>query len=168
VVCQSDYNLALTEAGQVFAWGSAEGQAETVWNLGRALEPTLVVALSNQIVCQIAAGEYHCAAVTEGEALFTRGTQRHERHVEGEPIPELGYGRVAREFGEPHRVLALEGMRITSVAVGNDFTVAVTEAGAVTRSGVATGDLGMDSARTTSMRRVGSLRACTSQSASRR
>jgi alpha-tubulin suppressor-like RCC1 family protein len=49
----------------------------------------------------------------------------------GEPRPELGHGYKVHKFCVPHRVLAFKGMRITSVAVGDDFTVAVTEAGEV-------------------------------------
>jgi alpha-tubulin suppressor-like RCC1 family protein len=57
-------------------------------------------------------------------------------------VPELGYGRFVYETGVPRRVFALEGMRITSVAVGVWTTMAVTEAGAVYSFGCGDGRLG--------------------------
>jgi alpha-tubulin suppressor-like RCC1 family protein len=61
--------------------------------------------------------------------------------VTDEPVPELGYGTFVHQCGVPYRVFTLEGMRIGSVAVGNGFTVAVTEAGAVYSFGMADGRL---------------------------
>jgi alpha-tubulin suppressor-like RCC1 family protein len=86
--------------------------------------------LRNHRVRQVAADQYHCAALTEDGALFTWPT-RYDAHVIGDPLPELGYGGYAHEFGVPHRVFPFEGLRIASVAVGDHFTVAVTETGAV-------------------------------------
>jgi alpha-tubulin suppressor-like RCC1 family protein len=40
-------------------------------------------------------------------------------------------GPSSKTLGLPHHVLAFEGMRIASVAVGGGFTLAVTEDGAV-------------------------------------
>jgi alpha-tubulin suppressor-like RCC1 family protein len=51
--------------------------------------------------------------------------------VESEPVAELGYGSYVHSTGMPCRVFALESERITSVAVGIELTVAVTEAGVV-------------------------------------
>jgi alpha-tubulin suppressor-like RCC1 family protein len=89
-------------------------------------------------VFQIAAGKLHCAAVTEDGALFTWDT----REDADEPIPELGYGMFVPDCRAPYRVFALEGVRITSVTVGWEFTMAVTEAGAVYSFEVGDGRLG--------------------------
>jgi alpha-tubulin suppressor-like RCC1 family protein len=98
--------------------------------------------LRNHRACQIVAGQFHCAALTEDGALFTWETARELEAVTGAPVPELGYGSFVHEVGVPHRVFALEGVRIASVAVGNGFTVAFTEGGAVYSFGVGDERLG--------------------------
>jgi alpha-tubulin suppressor-like RCC1 family protein len=100
------------------------------WRKWQAPVPTLVEELRNQHVRQVAAEIHHCAAVSDDGALFTWQTSLNVEEPD-EPQPELGYGRFIHEFGVPHRVLALEGVRIASVALEYAFTLAVTEAGAV-------------------------------------
>jgi alpha-tubulin suppressor-like RCC1 family protein len=145
VACHNNWNLAVSEAGQVFSWGlrlqpSLEGNIS--WSKQQPLVPTVMQELRNHRVRQVIAGECHCAVLTEDGALFTWETARDLQSVTGEPLPELGYGSFVHDLGVPHRVLALEGVRIASVAVGVGFTVAVTEAGAVYSFGVADGRLG--------------------------
>jgi alpha-tubulin suppressor-like RCC1 family protein len=72
--------------------------------------------LRDHRVCQVVAGCHHCAASTEDGALFTWQTQRV--YTEDEAVPELGYDHLVQDNGVPRRVCALEGMRITWVAVG--------------------------------------------------
>jgi alpha-tubulin suppressor-like RCC1 family protein len=145
VSCHDYFNLAVSEAGQVFAWGRQlplkpeEDIALSVWH---PTVPTVMEELRNHRVSQIIAGRFHCAALTEDGALFTWEIHRQVDTVTGEPAPELGYGRFFHTFGAPHRVLACEGTRIISVAVGAGFTVAVTEAGAVYSFGMGDGRLG--------------------------
>jgi hypothetical protein len=146
-------NLAVSEAGQLFAWGLAESIDDTGWGewhafeptvvlalrwLGRwhAFEPTVVLALRDHHVRQAVAGNYHCAALTEdGALLFT--WEVHGVPEPGDEIAELGYGSFVHDSQVPYRVFALAGVRVVSVAAGNRFTVAVTEAGAVYSFGVA-------------------------------
>jgi alpha-tubulin suppressor-like RCC1 family protein len=142
VVCHEDSNLAVSEAGQVFAWGHQGPSDETSWREGAAVKPTLVLALQNHRVCQVAAGRYHCAALTEDGALSTRPTRRLYGSFPPEPIPELGYGSFVPDSRAPHRVFALEGVRVIAVATGDEFTVAVTDAGAVYSFGRGDGRLG--------------------------
>jgi alpha-tubulin suppressor-like RCC1 family protein len=80
--------------------------------------------------------------LTEDGVLFTWETGEAENAYPTGPVSELGYGRFVHDFGAPHRVLAFEGVRIASVAVGTWFTVAVTEAGAVSSFGMGDGRLG--------------------------
>jgi alpha-tubulin suppressor-like RCC1 family protein len=93
-------------------------------------------------VRQVVVGDGHCAAVTEDGALFTWETRREVIAEPDEPIQELGYGSYIHDFGVPYRVFALEGIRITSVAVGSAFTVAAAEDGAVYSFGFGDGRLG--------------------------
>jgi alpha-tubulin suppressor-like RCC1 family protein len=140
VVCHIDCNLALSEAGQVFAWGHGGPWAEENWSEGPAVVPTPIVALQNHHVCQVVTGYFHSAALTEDGALFTWESRADS--LSDEAQPELGFGSFIPVFGAPHRVFAFDGVRITSVAVGDIFTVAVTEAGAVYSFGMGDGRLG--------------------------
>jgi alpha-tubulin suppressor-like RCC1 family protein len=143
VACHDHCNLALSEAGQVFARGhqlSQSPEENIAWSKRLPPVPTVMEELRNHRVCQIAAGEYHCAAVTEDGALITWLTRA--AYLPNEPNPELGYGSYVHNIRMPCRVFALEGERVTSVGVGDGFTVAVTEAGAVYSFGIAGGCLG--------------------------
>jgi alpha-tubulin suppressor-like RCC1 family protein len=115
--------------------------------------PTVREELRNHRVRQVAAGYDHCAAVTEDGALYTWETfhagdwilTNHKPVPSlGTSMPELGLGsfELYDLIGAPYRVFALEGIRITSVAVGDRFTLAVTEAGAVYSFGVGDRRLG--------------------------
>jgi hypothetical protein len=95
VLCHNDRNLAVSEAGQVFAWGySALRRGETGWREWHAPGPTPVLALENHRVCQVVGGCYHCAALTDDGSLFTWASRSNgEPH---EPSAALGYGSFAR------------------------------------------------------------------------
>jgi alpha-tubulin suppressor-like RCC1 family protein len=101
--------------------------------------PTVIEGLRNHRVRQDVASDFHCATLTEDGSLFTWETVNAN---EEDPVPELGYGSYIHDIGVPYRVLALEGMRIASVAVGAGFTMVVTEAGAVYSFEIADGRLG--------------------------
>jgi alpha-tubulin suppressor-like RCC1 family protein len=147
VACSDCRNLAVSEAGQLFAWGR-QLQPMLEENIaGRECEwqapvPTVMEELRNHRVRQVVAGEWHSAALTEDGALFTWETQREEDAEPGDPVPELGHGLFFHGFGVPRRVRVFAGVRIASVAAGCGFTVAVTEAGAVFSFGMADGRLG--------------------------
>jgi alpha-tubulin suppressor-like RCC1 family protein len=142
VVCHEDCSFAVSEAGQVFAWGrqdQASGQLRVSWAKGQPAVPAVMEELRLR---QVAAAFFHCAALTEDGALFTWETLRGIDTETDEPVPELGYGSFVHDVGVPYRVFALAGERIASVAVGNYFTVAVTAAGAVYSFGRSDGRLG--------------------------
>jgi alpha-tubulin suppressor-like RCC1 family protein len=145
VVCHDHCNLALSEAGQVFEWG-CQLQASVELNIGwakrQAPVPTLMEKLRYHRVRQVVAGHFHCAALTECGALFTWETCKVNDIAPDQPMPELGHGSSIHELGVPHRVLALAGEHVISVAVGIGFTVAVTAAGAGYSFGMGDGRLG--------------------------
>jgi alpha-tubulin suppressor-like RCC1 family protein len=145
VACHNSCNLAVSEAGQVFAWGCQLQQSEEEgigWTKRQPPVPTVMEELRKHRVRQAVAGEYHCAAVTEDGALFTWLILRFDSTDLDEPVSELGYGNFVHDVAVPYRVLSLEGVRIASVAVGAGFTVAVTEAEAVYLFGTGDGRLG--------------------------
>jgi alpha-tubulin suppressor-like RCC1 family protein len=137
VVSSYDCNLAVSEAGQFFAWGHLSPREQTDWREWHALEPTPVVALQQHRMCQVVAGTYHCAVLSEDGSLFTWATVS-----DTEPVPELGHGSFVLPSRAPYRVFVFEGVRIVTVAVGDQFTAAVTEAGSVYSFGRGDGRLG--------------------------
>jgi alpha-tubulin suppressor-like RCC1 family protein len=142
VTAHNNCNLAVSEAGQLFAWGLRLSQEHFLWRDWQARVPTVMEELRNHRVRQVVASHYHCAAVTEDGALFTWYVSDEGDPSSEVPEPELGYGRFVHEFGVPHRVLFFDQVRIVTVAVGAAFTVAVTEAGAVYSFGMGDGRLG--------------------------
>jgi alpha-tubulin suppressor-like RCC1 family protein len=142
VACRDYCNLAVSEAGQVFAWGDLEDWEEINHCAESAPEPAPILALQDHRVCQVVVAAGRCAALTEDGALFTWETARDIEMALDVPIPELGYGRFVHDVGAPYRVFAFDRVRITSVAAGTSFTVAVTEAGAVYSFGENDGRLG--------------------------
>lgn len=60
----------------------------------------------------------------------------------GEPVAELSYGNFVPESQVPCRVFVFQEVRVVAVAVGDEFTVAVTEAGVVYSLGIGDGRLG--------------------------
>jgi alpha-tubulin suppressor-like RCC1 family protein len=145
VACAKQFNLAVSEAGQVFEWGRQLAESiydDIAWSKWQPPVPTIMEDLRNHRVCQVASSQYHCAALTKDGALFTWETLRSVLLVTNGHVPELGYGSLIHDVGVPHRVLAFEGLRIASVAVGVGFTVTVTEAGAVYSFGMGDGRLG--------------------------
>jgi alpha-tubulin suppressor-like RCC1 family protein len=145
VICHRYRNLAVCESGQIFAWGlhvDVSVQQGICCSKRHALVPTVIEELRNHRVRQVAAGYNHCAAVTEDGAHFTWETARPGDTLTSKAMSELGYGSFVLDIGAPHRVFALEGIRIASVTAGTRFTVAVTEAGAVYSFGAGDGRLG--------------------------
>jgi alpha-tubulin suppressor-like RCC1 family protein len=146
VASHDDCNLAVSKAGQVFAWGWQPPPDESDEWVGKFKQqppvPTVMEELGDLRVRQVVAGGYHCAALTEDGALFTWEVRKSANFRPDELVPKLGYGNWVQAFGVPCRVLALASVRIVSVALGDDFTLAVTEAGAVYSFGVGGGQLG--------------------------
>jgi alpha-tubulin suppressor-like RCC1 family protein len=144
-VCHDDCNLAMSEAGQVFEWGrnvQPSLEEEISWSKLQPPVPPVIEELRNYRVGQVLVGLSHSAVVTEDGDIFTWQTNRYIHTEPYAPVPELGYGRFVHDSGVPHRVLALEDVRIASVAIGNEFTAAVTVAGAVFSFGLGDGRLG--------------------------
>jgi alpha-tubulin suppressor-like RCC1 family protein len=146
VACHVTCNLAVSKEGQVFEWGRdvehpllADDNDLFKW---QPPVPTVIEELRDHRVRQVIVGSFHCAAVTEDGALFTWETERVVYGRKEEARAELGYGRFAHDFGVPRRVCAFEGVRVASVAVGYQFTAAVTEDGAAYSFGLGDGRLG--------------------------
>ncbi|GIL87512.1 hypothetical protein Vretimale_1578 [Volvox reticuliferus] len=120
VAAGGHHTLALTTAGEVWAWGMAgEGQlgiGEPSSGEGRQVEPRMVRSLSGAGLVALAAGDHHSMALTARGELFTWG-----RGDQG----ALGHGTVHGYAGvelAPRQVRSLSpspgSPRITSICAG--------------------------------------------------
>jgi alpha-tubulin suppressor-like RCC1 family protein len=135
------HSLALSAEGEVYSWGTGvHGALGHGDECAKVAVPRRIESLSR--IEQIAAGPNSTsAAVDEQGRLFTWGRARFEEEVEDEDggIEEfegpsgLGYELNAEAMHQatPKRVDALSPERVVGVALGDGFTLAVTDAGAV-------------------------------------
>jgi len=112
--------LALTEEGELYAWGrqNANGHGP-----GQAHQATLhqLAALASKRVRHVAAGRHSSSAVTEKGVIFTWG--------EG-TLGQLGNGKDKAE-GTPRRVERLRGVTVVAAAIGGVHTLVADEDGGV-------------------------------------
>ena len=110
------YNLALTEAGQVFSWGEGENGCLGHGNEQDLHTPKLVEALQAMRVVGVAASVFDSLARTDAGQLFQWGA--------------LG-GRDERRLLVPNLVKALQAIKVVDVAAGRSLYLAVTDDGRV-------------------------------------
>eukprot|EP00940_MAST-03C_sp_MAST-3C-sp2_P000364 g364.t1 len=122
VACGSDFSLALTRNGDVYAWGRSEDFQLGTGSGGRSSEsafqrtPVVIQALQDLAVVDIAAGEDHAAAILSSGALYMWGSS---------DAGKLGYsgtGLLPRRVGG-----ALLKESVLSVSLGMAHTAVVTK-----------------------------------------
>lgn len=123
VECGKHHTLALTRDGRVYSWGWG-GNFFSAGCLGHSSrddcpEPTLVEALADVEIEQIAVGDYHCLALdTQGQA-YSWGRGESGR---------LGNGS-SGNTKVPEVLAAFEGVSVTEIASGPTFCAALDEEG---------------------------------------
>jgi len=128
VATSARHCLSLSAVGEVYSWGDGEcgelGHAEGDARTGPRLIETL------ERVESIAAGfGSTSAAVDDRGRLFTWGRARWDgAHT---PPTGLGYKLATKCQPTPRRVDALSEGRVVGVSLGYEFTLAVTDSGAV-------------------------------------
>ncbi|CAJ1402484.1 unnamed protein product [Effrenium voratum] len=112
----TDYTLALTENGAIYAWGIG-----SYGNLGTGLicdqwTPALVQMPENVRCCQVAAGTKHSMALTTAGEMFSWGHGGHGR---------LGHGPACEAALRPTRIQVEKDPRFKFVAVGEAHSACI-------------------------------------------
>ncbi|KAF0697007.1 Aste57867_12281 [Aphanomyces stellatus] len=116
VACGREYTLALTRDHRVFAWGANDyGQLGVAGAMRYQRSPVPVLALSELNVVQVAAGDYHSAALTASGDVYTWGSGKDG---------QLGLG-TNDDRNVPRKVSELDGIQIVQVACGGGHTACV-------------------------------------------
>uniref|UniRef100_A0A3P9CYF0 Secretion regulating guanine nucleotide exchange factor n=1 Tax=Maylandia zebra TaxID=106582 RepID=A0A3P9CYF0_9CICH len=120
VCAGSQSSLALTSAGQVFAWGCGSclgcGSSETT-----ALRPRLIEDLSITKIIDISCGDSHCLALSHGK------TSSNEVYAWGNnTMGQCGQGHTSTPISKPKKVLGLEGISIQQITAGTSHSLAWT------------------------------------------
>jgi len=146
----ADKSAAINSYGELFTWGSSKNfsllTAEGTGLRDNLKMPT-VFGSADLVFQQVAVGNEHIAAITEGGRLFTMGTVNCSKlghppriQTEQERADELArYKRAGYKPGSLDRSKpaagfvegAIKGKRVVSVACGDKHTVCVTDDGLV-------------------------------------
>ncbi|ETV92326.1 hypothetical protein, variant 2 [Aphanomyces invadans] len=120
--CGREYTLALTKEGVVYAWGANDyGQLGVAGSMRYQRTPLPVTALNGLQVVQVAAGEYHSAALTASGEVFTWGLGKDG---------QLGLG-TPDDQNIPRKISELDGLGIVHVACGGGHTVCTSAHGSL-------------------------------------
>ncbi|XP_050097648.1 probable E3 ubiquitin-protein ligase HERC4 isoform X1 [Anopheles aquasalis] len=135
--CGTAHSLALTNWGQVYSWGSnAVGQLGQETDTTRQIVPRLIRSIAAKQVVQIAAGHYHCLALTNSGELYAWGSNAYG---------QLGLGMTNEKVSTPTLVQSLAGVPIAFIACGGNHSFAISKSGAIFGWGKNTfGQLGLN------------------------
>ncbi|XP_068565986.1 probable E3 ubiquitin-protein ligase HERC4 [Cebidichthys violaceus] len=136
IACGQDHCLAVCASGQVFSWGAGD-------NGQRGILPNLLcnrlsrVAMPLQIaVIQVACGNSHSLALTNGGDVFSWGLNSHG---------QLGLGKEVMLQYVPDLIGALSGVAVTQISAGATHTLFLTLPGLVYCCGAnKSGQLGLN------------------------
>uniref|UniRef100_UPI0037E82BA5 probable E3 ubiquitin-protein ligase HERC1 n=1 Tax=Semicossyphus pulcher TaxID=241346 RepID=UPI0037E82BA5 len=116
VCAGSQSSLALTSAGQVFAWGCGSclgcGSSETT-----SLRPRFIEDLSITKIIDISCGDSHCLALSHENEVFAWGNNT---------MGQCGQGHTSTPITKPKKVLGLEGVSIQQITAGTSHSLAWT------------------------------------------
>ncbi|XP_068190129.1 probable E3 ubiquitin-protein ligase HERC1 isoform X2 [Antennarius striatus] len=116
VCAGSQSSLALTSAGQVFAWGCGSclgcGSSETT-----SLKPRFIEDLSITKIIDISCGDSHCLALSHENEVYAWGNNT---------MGQCGQGHTSTPVTKPRKVLGLEGVSIQQITAGTSHSLAWT------------------------------------------
>ncbi|KAJ0013026.1 hypothetical protein NQD34_017360 [Periophthalmus magnuspinnatus] len=116
VCAGSQSSLALTSAGQVFAWGCGSclgcGSSETT-----SLRPRFIEDLSITKIIDISCGDSHCLALSHENEVYAWGNNT---------MGQCGQGHTSTPITKPKKVLGLEGVSVQQITAGTSHSLAWT------------------------------------------
>ncbi|XP_040012787.1 probable E3 ubiquitin-protein ligase HERC1 isoform X3 [Xiphias gladius] len=116
VCAGSQSSLALTSAGQVFAWGCGSclgcGSSETT-----SLRPRFIEDLSITKIIDISCGDSHCLALSHDNEVYAWGNNT---------MGQCGQGHTSTPITKPKKVLGLDGVSIQQITAGTSHSLAWT------------------------------------------
>ena len=115
------HTLACSDEGVVYSFGIEGSGHLGHGTTGDQHIPLVIEALQGVRVSAVAAGEGHSLALSVAGALYSFGEGYHG---------QLGHGDAARQHA-PRLVAALQGVRVSAVAAGENHSLALSEAGEV-------------------------------------
>ncbi|XP_016849281.1 E3 ISG15--protein ligase HERC5 isoform X2 [Anolis carolinensis] len=122
IACGDHHSMALSEGGELFAWGQNEyGQLGVGRKSSTIGQPQPVWPLENVPLAQIAAGSAHSMALSLSGTVFSWGKNA---------FGQLGLGDTA-ERCFPMHVKALEDKRIAFISCGGEHTAVLSKDGMV-------------------------------------
>ena len=116
------FTVAVSRTGSVYTWGIGGNGCLGHGNAADMHIPKRVQALAGHRVLNVAAGEGHCLAATEGGDVFSWGGDQHG---------QCGHGRTDGRYMQrtPRHVHALGGVHVRNVSAGFSHSLVVTEEG---------------------------------------
>uniref|UniRef100_T1IPE6 HECT domain-containing protein n=1 Tax=Strigamia maritima TaxID=126957 RepID=T1IPE6_STRMM len=122
VACGANHSLALTDVGQLYAWGSNEcGQLGLGVKGKDEPNPSLIKSLEGVPLAQIACGSEHSIALSKSGAVFSWGKNT---------FGQLGLNdELNREY--PTLLRTLRSHKIKYISCGEDHTATLTKEGGV-------------------------------------
>ncbi|KAK2827719.1 hypothetical protein Q7C36_018645 [Tachysurus vachellii] len=116
VCAGSQCSLALTSAGQVFAWGCGSclgcGSSETT-----SLRPRFIEEMSVTKIIDISCGDSHCLALSHENEVYAWGNNA---------MGQCGQGHTSTPITKPKKVIGLEGVSIQQITAGTSHSLAWT------------------------------------------
>lgn len=123
VACGRNHTLALTDDGEVYAWGGTKTGAQGTGKRGAEPKPTLVNAVGDKNIIQIASGEDFSLFLTDEGSVYSCGAS---------DFGQTGQGRSKRYTIAPTELSGLaKKHKIVRLACGQYHAVCVSDKGDV-------------------------------------
>jgi RCC1 and BTB domain-containing protein len=108
----------ITENGQLYGMGRNNFYQIGLPDISNYKKPTLVEALKDKRVVQVACGQEHCIVLTDEGSVYGMGRNSHYQ-----------LGNTKNTSQQPHLILALDPMKIKFIACGANHTMVINEEG---------------------------------------
>ncbi|GAA6107803.1 probable E3 ubiquitin-protein ligase HERC4 isoform X1 [Tachysurus ichikawai] len=123
VSCGEAHTLALSDKGQVFAWGQASDGQLGLSSMEECMRvPRTIKSLSEVHVVQVSCGYRHSLALSRRGHIFSWGQNRYG---------QLGLGKEGPCILTPQVIQSLQGIPFAQISAGGAHSFALTMSGAV-------------------------------------